>query len=79
MLARAEDGDDPTDQLPEEGDHGLRILSHNLKWDDLEAVRFTIVGSFEEAQPVFRRTIFHQDRLSATIPELGCWPQTTPA
>jgi len=32
ILARAEDGDYPTDQVPEEGDHGPRILSHSLKW-----------------------------------------------
>jgi hypothetical protein len=33
ILARAEDDDDPTDQVPEEGDPGPRILSHSLKWE----------------------------------------------
>jgi len=30
--ARAEEDDDPTDQVPEEGAHGPRILPLSLKW-----------------------------------------------
>jgi hypothetical protein len=39
ILARSEDDDDSTDQVPEEGDHGPRISSHSLKWGNLEVVQ----------------------------------------
>jgi hypothetical protein len=32
IVARAEEDDDPTDQVPEEGAHGPRILALSLKW-----------------------------------------------
>jgi hypothetical protein len=55
ILARAEDDDDPTDHVPEEGDHGPRILSHSLKWETWKSF-----GS--QVLEVLRR---HRDQLPA--------------
>ena len=48
--ARAEEDDDPTDQVPEEGAHWPQNLTAQSQVENMEVVRFTIVGSFEEAK-----------------------------